>query len=389
MVDQKANDLLALLEAIKQSGSRLEDEFWEQRLNQAVSALFAEPDSTLLEQLLDYLAATDQADLYDVLATTIESQAETVSLSHQGEAHQVLLITAPITVWTRYQLPNGLLNTSQHEQLLTLMKRYVSSHAKVAVLGQLLSFDQLPQNYAETHALCQQLGRFALDAKTAEIEIDQREDGIHLLADTLFVVAAVAIPRGKEVFAWQESAHPLTTQPQAQAQWQEQCQAILSSLFIGCQSEYVAPNGYYHNLRASDKQMRPLALQAAVQWLAMITDSPLEEIHATIVRCGHEETEEFRIGLGIEADPSILYGCVWPIFSQEETDVSHPNYEDTALTLQHLLTDLGVESIHFLAGLFEPEFCDDCHAPSFPTSSGKLQHPHLPDELDLSPTAIH
>lgn len=389
VLHHKAHDLLALIEALNQSGSRLEDEFWEKQLKVAVKTLLTDPNGTILEQLLDYLAATFQPDLYDILAGAIEALAETAVITHKKQDYDVLLVTAPLTVWTRYQLPNGILSSGQHEKLLCLMKSYAGSQAKVALLGQLLSFDQLPKNFAQTHELCLQLGQLALETKPAAIEIDQRDDGINLLADAKFIVAAIVVPVGAEVFSWQETAQPIEARQQAKQQWQAQCAQILAAMFAGCQPHYLPPDGYFYNNRESDKYMRPLAIKAAVQWLAMVTDSPLAEINATIARCGEEETEEFRVGLGVEASPDILYGCVWPIFSKDEIDISSPHYQDTALVLQNTLTELGVESIRFLAGLFEPEFCDDCHAPHFPNAAGELLHPHLPDTLDLSPAAVH
>lgn len=389
VLHHKAHDLLTLIEALNQSGSRLEDQFWETQLSQTVKELFVDPSSTILEQLLDYLANTYQSDLYDILASLIETLAETATVHFDGQEYDVLLITAPIATWTRYQLPDGGLTPNQHEKLLELLKHYASSQAKVALLSQLLSFDQLPKNFAQTHTLCAQLGRMALEAKPASIEIDQREDGINLLADTKFIVATIAVPAGSALFAWQEAKQPITALQQAKQDWELQCEQILGSMFAGCQNQYVAPNGYFYNNRESDKLMRPLAIKAAVQWLAMITNSSLDQITALIARCGTDETEEFRIGLRVEHDPSILYGCVWPIFSRDEIDVSSPHYQDSTLTLEHILTELGVESIHFLTGLFEPEFCDDCHAPLFPNELGQLQHPHLPEDLDLTPTAIH
>lgn len=385
----KAHDLLALIEALNQSGSRLEDEFWEAQLTQTVQALFIDPNSTILEQLLDYLATTYQPDLYDILASVIEGLAEAATINYKGQDYDVLLVTAPITVWTRYQLPDGVLSSSQHDQLLALFKSYASKDAKVAVLGQLLSFDQLPKNFAQTHELCLQIGQLALDAKPASIEIDQREDGINLLADAKFVMASIVVPVGTAVFAWQETSHPIIALQQAQQQWSQQCEQILNSMFIGCKADYLPPDGYFYNNRESDKQMRPLAIKAAVQWLSLVTNSPIEEISAIIARCGEDETEEFRVGLGVASDPDILYGCVWPIFSKDEIDISSPHYQDSALLLQNLLADLGVDSIQFLVGLFDPEFCDDCHAPSFPNAEGQLQHPYLPEDLDFTPTSVH
>ena len=389
VLHHKAHDLLALIEALNQSGSRLEDEFWETQLSQTIKTLFTDPNNTLLEQLLDYLATTYQPDLYDILASLIESLTESASLKQNGIDHHVLLVTAPITTWTSHQLPDGILSTSQHEKLLGTVRAYAGSKAKVALLGQLLSFDQLPKNFAQTHALCVQLGQLALGSKSASIELDQYDDGISLLADTRFVVAAIAVPIGEAVFSWQEKANPLAALQQAQSQWQQQAEQILAPMFAGCQNEYLPLNGYFYNNRESDKRMRPLAVKAAVQWLAMITNSPVAEVHAVIARCGTEEMEEFRVGLTVENNTKILYGCVWPIFSIDEIDVSSPHYQDSALVLQNILTDLGVESILFLGGLFEPEFCDDCNAPTFPTAEGELNHPYLPEDIDFTPTPVH
>lgn len=389
VLHHKAHDLLALIEALNHSGSRLEDQFWETQLTESVQELLIDPDSTLLEQLLDYLANSNQFDIYDVLVSLIEGLAESTTIHHKGQPYDVLLVTAPITAWTRYQLPDGVLGHELHENLLSLFKNYAGPDAKVAVLGQLLSFDQLPKSFALTHKFTAQLGRLALEAQATTIELDHQEDGITLLADTKFIVCAIATPSQKAAFGWQQSTNPLLAKQHSQTLWQEQCAQLLAPLFTGCQTEFLAPDGFYHNTRLSDRLMRPLAIKAAVHWLASITQSEFAEISAVIARCGQNDTEEFRIGFAIENNPDILYGCVWPIFSKDEIDRSSSHYENSALLIQNILTDLGIESILFLGGLYDPEFCDDCSAPAFPTADGELQHPYLPDELDFAPESLH
>lgn len=389
VLHHKAHDLLALIEALNHSGSRLEDQFWESKLTESVQELLVDSDSTLLEQLLDYLSNSNQIELYDVLINFIEGLAESASLTHQGKQYDILLVTAPIAAWTRYQLPDGLLSHEQHEKLLALFKSYAGSDAKVAVLGQLLSFDQLPKSFALTHEFTAQLGRLALEAQVTTIELDNQDDDITLLADTKFIVCAIATPCKTAAFSWQQNPNPLLAQQQSQADWQEQCAQLLSGLFAGCQTQFLPPDGYYYNNRISDKLMRPLAIKAAVNWLSLVTQSEPDEISAIIARCGENDTEELRIGLTVANNTEILYGCVWPIFSKEETDRSSPHFEDSALIIQTLLTELGIESILFLAGLYDPDFCDDCSAPAFPTHQGELQHPYLPEELDFSPEPLH
>lgn len=85
VLHHKAHDLLSLIEALNHSGSRLEDQFWEAKLTESVQELLVDPDSTLLEQLLDYLSSSEQFELYDVLVSLIEGLAESATLSHQGQ----------------------------------------------------------------------------------------------------------------------------------------------------------------------------------------------------------------------------------------------------------------------------------------------------------------
>lgn len=386
----QAHELLDLIEALNHSGSRLEDEFWETQLSKKIQILLADPDSTLLEQLLDELASSSQHDLYDILASLIEGLAESATLKHKQQTYSVLLVTAPITMWTRYQLPMGELSQQQHEDVLALFKQVAAKDAKVAVLGQLLSFDQLPKSFAQTQQLCSELGQLALAAKPASIELDQHDENLNLLADTKFIVSAIVVPAGNPVFAWQEQSTPLQALRTLEAEWSSYIQPLLAALFTGCQCTYLPPDGFFYNNRASDKSMRPLAVKAAVQWLAMITQTEPNHITATIARCGEYDTEEYRIGLSIEKNPELLYGCVWPIFNKDEIDISSPHYQDSAQQLQQLLIEQGIETIHFLPGLFTPDTCDDCQAPAFPSVEGELEHPHLPEELaDYIPDALH
>lgn len=389
LLHHQAHELLALIEALNQSGSSLEDHFWEQRLNRAILALFADEHSTVLEQLLDYLVLTDQAERYDLLVNSIEALAESHQLQHANADYEVLLVTAPIVAWTRYQLPEGHLSNPQHEQLLSLFKSYAGPKAKVALLGQLLSFDQLPKNYAQTHQLTAELAQLALADRPAIIELDHYDDGIHLLADTKYIVGVIAVPKGAAPFAWQTQAQPLAALERHQRRWLEHCEQILAPLFIGCQAQYLTPNGFYFNNRASDKLMRPLAIQAAVHWLAEVTQTETEAIKATIMRCGDQDIEEYRIGLSVEGYPDLLYGCVWPLFSLEEEDKSSAHYQDSLGQIQQLLNTMGVSSIVILAGLFEPLMCEECQVPYFPTTDAQLLHPHLPDGLKLHPEPLH
>ena len=111
VLHHKAHDLLALIEALNQSGSRLEDHFWEAQLSQTILDLLADPNSTILEQLLDYLATTYQSDLYDILASLIEGMAESATVRFNDRHFNVLLVTAPIAT------PN----TKSYSRYLNLM----------------------------------------------------------------------------------------------------------------------------------------------------------------------------------------------------------------------------------------------------------------------------
>src|SRR3546814_15207059 len=78
-----------------------------------------------------------------------------------------------------------------------------------------------------------------------------------MLADTRYVVAAVAVPAGAPVFRWQEqpgdAAH---SRDSCLANWVEQAQPTLAALLPGCGLECLLPDAYYVRNREADRRAR-------------------------------------------------------------------------------------------------------------------------------------
>src|SRR5690554_4505697 len=140
-----AKRLISLGQALARSGSRLEDVYWEDQLAQLITKMLTAKKSKTLESVLDFLVS-DDINVYEILIEQTETCSESLTLSHQGEDYDVLLVSAPIVAWTRYRLPSGDLTASQHEGLRNALAEAVATEgAHIAMLPSLVNFDQMPQ----------------------------------------------------------------------------------------------------------------------------------------------------------------------------------------------------------------------------------------------------
>ncbi len=145
------------------------------------------------------------------------------------------------------------------------------------------------------------------------------------------------------------------------------------------------------NTREADREIRPLAVQAGVTWLQTAANIAPDQLRAVIVASGNEVVEEYRVGFSTVSSPAVIYGCIWPVLSQEEAEssLSEDEHIDIPDIIAALLKSLGVQHVHRLPGLHSTEVCEDCNAPFFPDIHGEMQHPELPDEIDLDPVHLH
>jgi len=390
-LSRDAQRLVTLTEALSRSGCRLEDAYWETLLGRHITKLLQGRKNKHIENVLEHLLA-ENIDAYEILVEQAETFSESTVLDVDDKHYDALLFSAPLVAWTRYQLPDGTFGPDILDALAGQLRTHVLARdTRLALIPQLVSFDQMPQTFQEAWAWTQRLGAQALGVKSESCEIHRPEDAEGMLADARFLVGAVVASRGEPLFRWQTDAPGAVTRDHCFQEWSEACAQTLAPLFTGCTIEYLLPDAYYVNSREADRRIRPLALKAAITWLQTAASLPADELRATIAGCGDSVAEEFRVGFSTRQNNDVIYGCVWPVLSKEEalpegTDAVQADIPDQ---IAALLKEFGVQDIRRLPGLHSTEYCDDCGAPYFPNPQGEMQHPELPDEVDLNPVHFH
>ncbi|MDV2117593.1 DUF2863 family protein [Alcaligenes faecalis] len=385
--------LINYTDALVRSGSQIEDRYWQGLTAQLLDKLYSGRRNTAVEQTLELLGSQQQNQHYEILMELAESHAECQQIEHEGVLYDALLFSAPLTAWTRYQLPQGVLKPQQHKELEEALRATVLAEGTMcALLPNLVNYDEMPQTYQQAYAWTRSLTAQALGRSQEPAPLNKPEEANSLLADARFLIGVVMAPVGQPLFRWQQSSDNLQAEHLRWVeQWVERYSAIVTPLFTGCQLQFLAPNAYYVNNRESDREIRPLALKAGITWLqTAVTLSP-DHLRAVIVACGQEQIEEYRVGFSTISSPTVIYGCIWPVLSQEEAESSlhSDDHIDIPDVIAALLSNLGLVQIQRLPGLHSTETCDDCNAPFFPDINGEMQHPELPDEIDLDPVQLH
>lgn len=391
-LSRTSQTLISLAESLSRSGSHLEDTYWENRLGEALDKAMGARHGRAVESALDALLEQRSA-AYELLVELAEARSESLMPGPDGQDCDALLISAPILAWTRYRLPNGQLSATQLQALESLLADTVlGPGARITLLPSLIRFDRLPQSFQETRSWTQTLAQRALGQRRDGPTLRDADAPEDLLADVFFLIGAVVVPRGGAVFQWQSPtvAEP-SSQDTAAARWAEGCARILEPIFTGCQLEYLRPEAYYTSTRQADQSIRPLSLKAAATWLQTAARIPGTELRAALVACGEQAIEEYRIGFCTRNSNDVIYGCVWPALSREESqpDPDTENQVDTWDTIAALLRECGIQDIRRLPGLQPMEFCEDCGTPYFPNMLGEMQHPELPEEIDPEPVRFH
>lgn len=387
-----AQRLAALAESLAQSGSRLEDAYWENLFQAQLVKLLAQKKSEAIDAALDYLLANN-SEAYEILIEQVETHSESASLTHEGKDYDVLLFCAPVVAWTRYQLPQSYNLQPQLDALAQMLHSHIlAQNAQLALLPEMLNFDQMPRSFHETLDWTLRLGRAALKKKNDNSLIRQAPFPDGMLADARFIIGAIVVPKSEPLFRWQEGTPDAPiTRAQCFEAWLAACSPVLSTLFTGCSIEYLHPDAYYVSSREADRRIRPLALKAAATWLQAAAGLPGNQLRATIVACGESSLEEYRIGFSTSQSTDVIYGCIWPVLSKDEAVADLLNTHEAGIPeeITALLKEQGIVDVRQLPGLYQPEFCEDCGAPYFPDPLGELQHPELPDEIDANPLSFH
>uniref|UniRef100_UPI00333E5DEE DUF2863 family protein n=1 Tax=Castellaniella defragrans TaxID=75697 RepID=UPI00333E5DEE len=392
-LSRPSRSLIALADALARSGSRLEDEYWEHQLGLLLDRALAGKPGRTIESALDHLM-DNRSQAYEVLVEQAENHSESLCFTHQGQAWDILLFSAPILAWTRYRLPEGTLSANQVGELQALLADSVAApDARLALLPELVRFEGLPQSFHETRAWAHNLALRALDGTQNTPIRGETEQPDNLLADVLFLVGAIVVPKGQALFRWQDAQaeRPADLREESATRWRANCARLLDPVFTGCQVEYLQPEAYYTSTRLADQRIRPLSLKAAVAWLQTAGHISAKDLRVAIVACGEQSIEEYRVGFCTRENNDVIYGCVWPALNREEAS-PEPSTDDQVNTWEEiaaLLREEGIQDIRRLPGVQALEFCDDCGTPYFPNMLGEMQHPELPEEIDPEPMHFH
>lgn len=392
-----ASRLVALSLALHSSGSRVEDRYWETEIATLMLKLMRAHNDAVIDAALDHLSQTHLGG-YEVLIEQAETLSESCVLeqldTHAAKRYDVLLLVAPLVAWTRYSIPACGIPTGPAQALREHLQSHVLANGtQLALMPHLASLDQMPRTFCETWDWMQKLGQAALGSAYVAPTLNQEPDAFNMLADTRYLVAAVAVPEGQPIFRWQEEPGELGQGREiCLERWTADTTPIFANLLPGCGFEVLTPDAFYVSNREADRRVRPLSVKAAVSWLGTALNIESSQLRAIIAGCGERRIDEYRIGFTQKNQNEVVYGCLWPLYGREDDQplLDHePTPIETVDEIAALLKECGVNDIRRLPGILMPEFCEDCGAPYFPNPNGEMVHAELPEDAETAPAHFH
>jgi hypothetical protein len=380
-----AERLIALANGLNASGSLTEDRFWETEMSSLVAKLLENGNDAPIDGALDHLYQTNPG-AYDTLIELVENESESVVTMQGDRAWQALLVAAPIVAWSKYTIPSGTIPRAEADTLRVQLQAHVlADGARVTLLPYLYSIDQLPRHFSELRRLAARLADAAITNEVPRVDLSRLPETAHLLADTRFLVACAAVPRGQALFRWQEDASGHAGRTGSLEQWIAQARPTLGKILPGCVFECLLPDAYYVNCRESDRRVRPFGIRAAVSFLENALKAKANDLQAVVAGFGEERVDEYRVAFSLIDDSEVAHGVVWPLYGRED-ETARPGPAEEVLAQ---LAECGVTEVKKLAGTFSPEYCEDCGAPLFANAEGEIVHAELPEEADTQAAHFH
>ena len=372
-------ELIRLAEGIASSSSRLEDRFWEVRLSALVSRLLLDKEEDTINSALDQLSE-NAAEAYNALADMIESACESATVVVDGKTWDVLMFTAPLLTWSRWQIASGNIPAETVRNLRTQMGAHVFARdAKIAIADFLFSPDQLPRGFVPTLDLMQTLTQASFSNGVYAVPVGLPETR-PFLSDTRYVIGVVAVPTSTALFRWQEEDGDTE---EAIEQWQRQGTAALQPLLPGAAFEALLPGAYHATWRDADRASRAYSLRATVAFLMLTLNMGARELQAVIGPFQGKRLEEYRVGFLRRGEDKVLHGVVWPLLDGED------DHTDCVAEIEAVLKEIGIVDIVVHEQDFPLDYCDDCGSPLYPTPDGELLHTEMPDEPEATDAPRH
>jgi len=244
----------------------------------------------------------------------------------------------------------------------------------------LYSPDQLPQGYAETRAFAEDLWNAAAAGRDMKVDTRRLPESQVFVSDVRYLMAAVQVPAGRPVFRWNEADGG---RPASLAAWREQGGPNFQGLLTGCAYEVLLPDAYFAAWRQADRDTRPFALKAAVEYLKTLFNEPANRIRAVAAPYYEHWLEEWRIGFTLAHSDEVVHGVTWPLLGHEDENA------DLGAEIEALLKSTGIGEVRILDTRMPLEYCDDCGAPLFPNPDGENVHAELPEDMQGTPAQLH
>ncbi|MBS3936515.1 MAG: DUF2863 family protein [Sulfuritalea sp.] len=378
-----AEELIRLATQLSQSGSRLEDAFWERRLAASIDRMLRGQDEAALSAALDHLYGAG-GRAYDALADMVESCAESrhYPAAGSGGDQDVLLFAAPVLAWSRYAIPAGPIDPEALNNLrVQLLAHVFAADARLGLADYLFSPDQLPQSYCEAATLTEKLARSALHGRDLKLDAGLMAETMHFLSDTRYLIGAVCAPAGLPLFRWQEEDG---SRGEAIKQWRAQGGEALRSLLPACATEPLLPQSFHAAVREADRASRPYSLRSAVAFLQTTLNVPAANLRAVVAPYYDRQLEEYRIGFTLGESIEVVHGVVWPLLESEDEAAELPGQ------IESVLREAGLREVLALDHRFPLEYCDDCGAPLYPNPEGEPVHAELPEQgEEAAPRHLH
>jgi hypothetical protein len=375
------------------SGSQIEDRFWEERLDARLLRLLKSQNQNVIDAALDQTFRINTV-AFEVLADCAETLAESITVEHEGQGWDVLLLALPIVAHTRYQIPSGALPVNVIEASASALQSSIAAtDTRLAIIPWLYSIDQMPHSHCQTRLLTEALAAAAISSGEVKLELRDMSETIAVLADPRFIIAAVAAPSGMPLFRWQAEGPIRQERGVSLIGWQNAMHEPIANLLPGCEFELLLPEAYFTNCRLADKHVRPLSIRAAVNFLESTLGVLPAGLSCVVGAFGEEQVDEYRISFSLKGSSEVVYGVIWPLYDRESVandalnDLSDD--ESPMKKIADALHDAGVEDVFRHAMLFAPELCDDCGAPLFPDRSGEAVHAEMPDDAPTQQPLFH
>ncbi|WP_225721610.1 DUF2863 family protein [Candidatus Vallotiella sp. (ex Adelges kitamiensis)] len=393
-----AGRLVSLSLALFASRSRIEDRFWEAKIDTLIEKVIRNGNQTALDAALEHLQKK-HADAYTALADLAETHSESAYIEHNDQLYNALLIAAPILTWTRYIIPSGPLKKNIVDILHAQLQTHIFSvRARTALAPYLYSIDQLPRHHVETLQLTQKLSQAALSGGSIKLNLNDSQETSPILADPRFLISVVAVPAGEPLFRWQEEMTSTRIERGfCLEQWRAQCRVHLPGVLPGCEFDCLLPDAYYWACRHADEQIRPYTIRSAVRYLGDAIVAKPDELRAIVAGFGEQGIDEYRISFTRRGSNDVIYGVVWPLYGRESDDLSLDSevitIEDPASSIFdkiiRLLKEIGVANIRRHAARFEQEYCDDCGVPLYANPLGEIVHAEMPEDAEQTQPHFH